>query len=165
MTEGRKKKRGTEFTPVPWITADGYFDPGKFPMDPVVLQTLSSDDHEFRAGCRMLGGMLNFNRPEAGVHLLGLLTYYAGDLKRLEVLVEQLSQFHHKAAADALLAEFRRVKSSNTTRRYLSCVLRSLSYFPGRLVEAGLEELATDTSFSPKLRAKFRELNDSIVRW
>ncbi len=113
----------------------------------------------------MLGSMLYFNRPEAGVYLLGLLGYYAGDLMKLEILVEQLSQFHHEAAAHALLAEFRRLKSSNTTRRYLNSVLRTLSHFPGHLVAAGLKDLAADTSFSPKLRAKFREVNESIVRW
>lgn len=165
MEEGRNKKRGTRLPPVPWITADGYVDLGKLPIDSVLSQTLSLDNDKFRTGCTILGSMLNFDRPEAGVHLLGLLAYYAGDLKRLEVIVEQLSQFHHEAAADALLAEFRRVRSSNTTRRYLNCVLRCLSHFPGRLVDAGLAELAADTSFSPKLRAKFREVNESIVRW
>lgn len=165
MDKGSMKKRDTNPLRVPWLSADGYLDLGKFPIDGVLRQSLSSDDEKFRTGCRTLGSMLNFNRPEAGVHLLGLLKYYAGDLKRLEVVVEQLSQFHHVATADALIAEFRRIKGSNTTRRYLNCVLRSLSHFPGRLVVAGLEELGADASFSPRWRAKFRELNESIVRW
>ena len=35
---------------VPWITKDGNFDPGKFPIDNVLKQALSEDDQEFRRG-------------------------------------------------------------------------------------------------------------------
>jgi len=55
-----------------------------------------------------------------------------------------------------LFGEFRRVKSSNTTRRYLGAVIKALSQMPPELVEAGFEAMADDTSFSPKMRAKFR---------
>jgi hypothetical protein len=140
---------------VPWLTEDG-LDLTKYPIDSVLRQTLSQRDPEFRTGCNLLGSMAAHGRVEAGTFLVGLLEYYAADLERLEAVVEQLSYFHHESSVRALLRELRRVKSSNTTRRYLNRVLRSLSRYPHRLSGEGLEELASDSAFSPKMRAKFR---------
>jgi hypothetical protein len=100
--------------------------------------------------------MAGAGRLEAGLYLIGLLGFYPSDLQRLEVIAGQLGQFPHESSANALLAEIRRVRSSNTTRRYLDRVLRSLAVLPLYLVKSGLEGLAEDTSFSPKMRAKFR---------
>ena len=33
-----------------WITKEGYFDPGKFPIDSVLKQAISDDHKEFRWG-------------------------------------------------------------------------------------------------------------------
>jgi hypothetical protein len=99
--------------------------------------------------------MLSSGQLEACIYLVGLLGYYASDLQKLEVIAEQLSHFAHETAANALFAEIRRVKSSNTTRRYLDHVLRSLAHFPSDLVTAGLQDLADDKSFSSKMRDKF----------
>src|SRR6266404_3815103 len=54
------------------------------------------------------------------------------------------------------ITRIRRLRSSNTTRRYLDRVLQSLAVLPLHLVKSGLEVLAEDTSFSSKMRAKFR---------
>ena len=35
---------------LPWISKEGYFDPGKFPIDSALKQALSNDDQEFRPG-------------------------------------------------------------------------------------------------------------------
>ena len=56
---------------------------------------------------------------------------------------------------DLLFAELKRVKSSNTTRRYLTTIIKVLARMPSELVLDGFEMLASDTSFSPKMRAKF----------
>lgn len=157
-------KPRTKIGSVPWITADGTLDLAEFPIDSILRQTLSPEFDRFRSGCMLLGSMAARRRPEAGVYLIGLLRYYASDLERLEVVAEQLAHFPHESSAHALLAEIRRVKSSNTTRRYLDRVLRSLALFPGRLVDPGLEDLADDTSFSPKMRAKFRHAVESVER-
>ncbi len=61
-----------------------------------------------------------------------------------------------KSCADLLFAELRRIKSSNTTRRYLGAVIKVLSNMPSELVEEGFEALAEDKTFSPKMRDKFR---------
>ena len=54
----------------------------------------------------------------------------------------------------------KRVKSSNTTRRYLGAVIKVLSDMPSELNEEGFRTLAEDRSFSPKMRDKFRAVMD-----
>jgi hypothetical protein len=56
-----------------WITKDGFFDPGQCPIDGVLKQAISDDEHEFRSGLNMLQSMHAHGRQEAGVFLLGLL--------------------------------------------------------------------------------------------
>jgi len=97
----------------PWITADGEIDLDKLPIDGILKQTIDLDNFErFRSGCAVLGSMAGGGRLEAGLYLIGLIGYYASDLQRLEVIVEQLAHFHCPSSANALLAEIRRVKSS-----------------------------------------------------
>jgi len=146
----------------PWITADGEIDLDKLPIDGILKQTIDLDNFErFRSGCAVLGSMAGGGRLEAGLYLIGLIGYYASDLQRLEVIVEQLAHFHCPSSANALLAEIRRVKSSNATR-YLDRVLRSLAVLPADLVNAGLQTLAEDTAFSPKMRAEFCSVRERI---
>lgn len=149
-------KRPSKDRSVPWITPDGYLDFGKLPVDSILRQTLSSEIEAFRSGCRVLGSMVANGRSEAGVYLVGLLRYYGDELERLEVIVEELGRFQHESSAEALLGELRRVKSSNKTRRYLDRVLRSIERLPEHLVKSGLRELIGDTTFTPRMRAKFR---------
>ena len=96
--------------------------------------------------------------------MVGLMQYFAADLQRLAVVADQLSHFRHESSANALFAELRRIKSSNSTRRYLDQVLRSVTRLPRHLVSEGLEDLAYDTSFSVKMRAKFFHALESIQR-
>lgn len=142
----------------PWITEDGYLDVTKFPIDDVLKKTLSDELKDLHTGCVMCSSMVAAGREEAGIYLVGLLRYYASDLRRLEIIANHLGHFHHESAAQALLGEFRRIKSSNTTRIYLNRVLTSLSLMPSHLIVDGLEELANDKSFTPRMRAKFREV-------
>ena len=154
----------TKIGSMPWITPDETLDLAVFPIDSILKQALSPEFDQFRSGCMLLGSMASGSRPEAGVYLVGLLRYYASDLQRLVVVAEQLAHFRDESSAHALLSEIQRVKSSNTTRRYLGRVLQSLARFPSRLVELSLEELANDTSFSLKMRAKFRDVLESTER-
>jgi hypothetical protein len=91
-----------------------------------------------------------------------LSNWPAGLLRVRLVIAGQLGHFPHESSANALLAEIRRVRSSNITRRYLDRVLRSLAVLPPHLIKSGLEVLAEDTSFSPKMRAKFRNCRERI---
>jgi hypothetical protein len=69
-----------------------------------------------------------------------------------------MTGIHTQPCADLLFGELKRVKSSNTTRRYLDAVIKVLSLMPPELVQARWETLAEDKSFSPKMRDKFRAM-------
>jgi hypothetical protein len=139
-----------------WITAEGTIDLAKLPIDGILKEAIDPEFERFRSACVLLGSMASAGRLEAGLYLIGLLACYESDLQKLEVIAGQLGHFPHESSANALLAEIRRVRSSNTTRRYLGRVLQSLSVLPLQLVKSGLEVLAEDTSFSSTMRAKFR---------
>jgi hypothetical protein len=140
----------------PWITKDGFFDPAHFPIDGVLKQALSDDDEQFRSGLNMLASMYVRGRAEAGVFLLGLLVNCEDNWERRIKIVEAMKGIHTTPCAGLLFGELRRVKSSNTTRRYLGAVIEVLSLMSPELVQARFEELADDKSFSPKMRDKFR---------
>ncbi len=145
-----------------WMTAEGTLDLAELPIDGILKQAIDPEFERFRSACTLLGSMAGAGRLEAGLYLIGLLGCYASDLQRLEVIAEQLGHFPHESSANALLAEIRRVRSSNTTRRYLDRLLRSLADLPLHLVKSGLEILAEDTSFSSNMRAKFRNCCERI---
>ena len=145
---------------VPWLTKDG-FDPAKFPIDSVLTQALDADAGKFRSGVGMLRTMCGHGRREAGIFLLGLLLASDDNLERRGIIVEALRDVRTKPCADLLFAELRRVKSSNTTRRYLATVIKVLASMPAELIEDGFAELAADKSFSQKMRDKFRAVISS----
>lgn len=142
----------------PWITAEGHFDVTKFPIDGLLRQAVSGDHDQLRTATRMLESMACRGRREAGIFLLGLLADLPPDaLEDRAYVVDALGRFETESSAAALFGEIRRVKSSNTTRRYLDAVLRAVTMLPAPLVRDGLEKLADETTFSYKMRAKFRE--------
>jgi hypothetical protein len=141
---------------VPWMTKEGYFDPAQFPIESALKQALSDDDQEFRTGLNMLCSMYGHGRTEAGVFLLGVLVNCEDNWEKRIRIVEVMTGIQTKPCADLLFGELKRVKSSNTTRRYLGAVIKVLSSMPSELIEDGFETLAEDRSFSPKMRDKFR---------
>jgi hypothetical protein len=141
---------------VPWITKEGYFDPGKFPIDSALKQALSENDQEFRSGLNLLASMYGHGRTEPGVFFMGLLVNSEDNREKRISIVEAMTGIGTKPCADLLFGELKRVKSSNTTRRYLGAVIKALSTMPSELVEERFEALAEDKSFSPKMRDKFR---------
>jgi hypothetical protein len=141
---------------LPWITEEGYFDPGKLPIDSALKRALSDDDQEFRSGWNVLRSMCGHGRPEVAIFLMGLLVNCEDNWERRISIVEAMAGIDTKPCADALFSELRRVKSSNTTRRYLGAVIKVLATMPSELVEEGFEALAEDKTFSPKMRDKFR---------
>jgi len=141
---------------VPWLTKDGYFDPTKFPIDSVLTQALDADFGKFRSAVNMLLSMYDHGRREAGVFLLGLLVASDDNLEWRGIIVEALRVVPTKPCADLLFAEFRRVKSSNATRRYLDTVIKVLASMPRELIEDSFAKLAADKSFSQRMRSKFR---------
>ncbi len=147
-----KKRLGN----VPWITKEGYFDPGKFPIDSALQQALSTNEQEFRSGLNLLSLMYNHGRTEAGIFLMGLLVNCEDNWEKRISIVEAIRGIDTQSCANLLFGELKRVESSNTTRRYLGAVIKVLSTMPSDLIEEGFEELAADRAFSPKMRAKFK---------
>ena len=80
------------------------------------------------------------------------------NLDRRSLILEALQGVNTKACADLLFWELRRVRSSNTTRRYLATVIRVLASMPSELIQDGFSALADDKSFSQKMRAKFKSV-------
>ena len=142
------------------IVFDGFFDPGTIPLDSVLRQALSEDAARFRAACTTLGTTALAGRREAGVFLLGLLSFYRDDLERLSQVVRALGEFPAPETVAALAAELRRVPSTNQTRTYLNRVFESLTGFPDELVRDRLAELSADRGFSVKWRSKFQTALD-----
>ena len=140
----------------PWITKEGYFDPGKFPIDSALKQALSDDHQEFRSGLNLLASMYGHGRTEAWIFLVGLLATCEDNWDKRISIVEAMRGIDTKPIADLLFSELKRVKSSNTTRRYMETLIKVLSRMPLELVKEGFEALAEDKSFSPKMRDKFR---------
>jgi hypothetical protein len=142
---------------VPWLTKNGSFDPTKFPIDCVLMQALDPDPEKFRSGVGLLRTMSGHGRREAGVFLLGLLLASESDsLERKAIIVEALRDVRTRACVDLLFGELRKVKSSNTTRRYLATVIKVLASMPAELIQDGFAALAADKSFTPKMQDKFR---------
>ena len=146
------------FGNVPWITKDGNLDLTKFPIDNILKQALSGDMGAFRTGVNTLRAMHGYGRDEAGIFLLGLLVACNENLERRGLIVEALRGVNTKACADLLFGELKKVKSSNTTRRYLAEVIKVLTSMPSELIQEGFTLLANDKSFSQKMRAKFNEV-------
>jgi hypothetical protein len=141
---------------VPWITKNGNLDLTRFPIDNVLKQALSEDGQEFKTGLSVLSSMCGYGRTEAGVFLMGLLVNCDDNWEKRITIVEAMRTIHTKPCADLLFNELKRVKSSNTTRRYLATVIKLLSTMPSELTQESFEALAEDRSFSPKMRDKFR---------
>jgi hypothetical protein len=144
------------FGNVPLITTEGYIDPAHFPIESVLKQALSDDDQEFVTGLNMLRSMYAHGRTEAGVFLLGRFVNCDDNWEKRIRIVEAMTGMHTKPCANLLFGELKRVKNSNTTRRYLRAVIKVLSSMPSDLIEEGFETLAEDKSFSPKMREKVR---------
>ena len=159
-----KSKRPPELANVPWITAEGTLDCGKFPIDVPIRQCLDPSSEEFGHGCRFLGSMVSAGRVDAGIFLLGLLRYYEEDLTAVTIVVNSLADFQDPRCATALFGELRRVPSSNKTRRYLDTVITSLTRLPADMVQERFSALSRETAFSYKMRAKFRDAAEAIAR-
>jgi hypothetical protein len=141
---------------VPWITKNGNLDLTRFPIDNILKQALSEDEQEFKTGLSVLSSMCGYGRTEAGVFLMGVLLNCDDNWEKRITIVEAMRSIHTKPCADLLFNELKRIKSSNTTRRYLATVIKVLSSMPSELTEESFEALTEDRSFSPKMRDKFR---------
>jgi hypothetical protein len=135
-----------------------YFDPATYPLEKVVRKALSREDRDFHTACQLLIARKEHAEDEVIVVFLGLLAIYSDNLERLTWIVRLLRILPSEATAQRLFAELRRVKSNNTSRRYLSAVLDTLAEYPLSLTGDWFDELSEDSAFSQRRRAQFRAL-------
>ena len=129
-------------------------DPQNCSIDPVVKLALSDDPQSYSWALQLLRNMAEFKRDEAAVFLIGLLMTCGDDWEKRVTIVGYLHAVETEACVDVLLAELRRVRSTNTTRPYLFEVVRVLSGMPPRLVRSKLEALAQEKSLTPWVRTR-----------
>ncbi len=148
----------------PWITKEGFFDPRQFPIDGILKQAISDDERQRHSALAMLQAMYDHGRKEAGVFLLGLLLTCEDDkLDQRSAIVEALKIVQTQACADLLFRELKRIQCSNTTRRYLTLVIKVLANMPSELVLEKFTSLADDDFFSPRMRAKFQAVLEQFA--
>lgn len=145
------------------MTAHGFIDPAHFPIDPVLKHALSDDRKEFQSAVGLLRSMYNHDREEAGVFLIGLLLVCGDNWEKRRTIANALYDVQSEACVNVLFGELKRVKNTNSTRRYLNEVIDVLSCMTPALVLAGFEELAADKSLTPRMRAKFRNARDDLA--
>jgi hypothetical protein len=141
----------------PWITKDGFLDWTKFPIDSVLKQALRRNNQDFQSACRILTSMYVAGRTEAAIFLFGLLIYNADDIVRKETVVEALGNIETKESAGLLFRELRLTESSNSTRKYINTILKSLRHFPMELTKDDFERLLKDSKWSHRMKKKFKE--------
>ena len=148
------KKLRKEYN-IPWLTKEGYVDCSKYPIEHPIKDSLSNDAQKFRDACRLLGSMSYEGRKDTAIFLFGLICYYSNDIKKLEIIVENLRYFKTKECANFLFGEIERIKSSNTTRIYINTIIDVLCSFPFDLVLEKFIEFSENKKFSYKMRNKF----------
>jgi len=142
-----------------WLTKEGFIDLSKFPIDPILTQTLNENKDEFWSPLSLLHSMHRRGRQEAGIYLLGLLVNWQDDdWERRRLIVEALQDFNTKGCANLLFSELKRVKGSNTTRKYINAILKVLASMPLELIKSGFEELIEDKNFTYRRRNQFEEI-------
>jgi hypothetical protein len=143
---------------ISWITNDGFFDPAKFPIDDILKQAVGNNERHFRSALIMLQSMCDHGRKEAGVFLLGMLVTWEDNWEQRIAIVDALNVVETEACVDLLFRELKRVKSSNTTRKYLTAILKVLMKMPSELVLPGFRSLCNDNFFTPRMRHKFKAI-------
>ena len=155
------KKLKEEYN-IPWLTEEGYVELSKYPINNPAKNSLSRDEQKFRNACRLLGSMAWQGSKEAAIFLFGLISYYNNDIKKLEIIVENFRNFRTKECVSFLFGEIERVKSSNTTRKYINTIINTLRYFPTELVLGKFIEFSEKKKFSYRMRNKFSAIIEEL---
>jgi len=84
------------------LTSDGELDYSKLSIERNIRDAMSDDLATSWQACRVLGSVGSNGRTDAVVFLLGLLSYYRSDLKRLEPVADALGLYPSTRVSDAL---------------------------------------------------------------
>lgn len=129
---------------LPGITEDGFLDPAQFPIDAVLKQALSDDPQVFHSAVSLLRSMCNHERKEAGVFLIGLLLTCGDNWEKRRAIAIALYDVQTEVSVNVLFGELKRLKNTNSTRRYLNEGIDLLSCMSPTLVLSGFDELVAD---------------------
>ena len=146
----------------PSILEDAFHDPENCSIDPVAKVALSDDHQEYTWALSLLRNMYEFGRDEAGVFLIGLLMTCGDNWEKRLAIVKVLYHVQTERCVDVLFGELKRVRNTNSTRRYLRELVSVLSEMPAKLVRSGFEALAEDKSLSHRMRSKFEQALDFL---
>ena len=141
---------------------DAFNDPENCSLDPVAKMALSDDRHEYSWALHLLRNMYEFDREEAGVFLVGHFAHCGNDWEKRMAIVNVLYHVQTAPCVRLLFGELRRVKNTNSTRRYLRELISVLRDMPPKLVRPGFEALAEDKSFTNRARMKFQHVLDYL---
>jgi hypothetical protein len=140
-------------------------DMGKISIERNLDNALSDEPDLVRNAINVIECASAHGRKMAGVFLMGLLVSSDDNWTMKEAIVYALRFTKTKQCAALLCSELRRVKSNNTTRRYLGTIIKVLRYFPEEIIGPEFALLAEDRSFSPKMRKKFRLEEEDDYDW
>lgn len=167
MTEKRRTTRPAHVSPIandryPPTLEAGCSDAENGSIDAAAKLALSDDPQEYCWALRLLRDMAEFKRGEAAVFLIGLLMTCGDNWEKRLAIVEMLHPVKSDACVDVLIGELRRVRSVNSTRRYLQGVLDTLACLPPELVRPGLIALSADGSLTPWVRGRLQVAIDAL---
>jgi len=146
----------------PEILEAAFHDPENCPLDPAAKVALSDDPRMYKWALFLLRNMAEFGRQDAAVFLIGLLMTCGDKWEKRTAIVEMLHAVETDACVDVLLGELRKVKSTNSTRRYLQAVLDALTCLPSKLVRTKLQALAEDVSLTPWVQTRIQAAVDDL---
>jgi hypothetical protein len=134
-----------------------------FPVDQYAKQLESNRSGERDAGISSLSAMIALGNPAAFQTLLQYLSSLAPPrtIKEVHLKKEILRQLacwkDRSAVAAVLIQELGRIPSNNTTRQWISDILKFLARCPLEVVQDPLERMLADRKFSFKLMRKVKE--------
>lgn len=134
------------------------------PVDQYAKQLESNRTSERDAGISSLGAMISLGNPAAFRVLLMFLSSLPppADIKEVHLKIEILRYLDHwkdkSAVAPILIEELGRVPSHNTTRQWVTEILRFLESCPLRVIEEPLRRMLADRKFSPGFRKRLTEV-------
>lgn len=143
---------------VPWVTKEGFLNMEKFPVDGTLKQAVGKNEEEFRCSCQTLISMYVASRSEAAIFLYGLLLHNKHNIERKEIIVEALGHIKTKESVDLLFSELHQTVSSNSTRKYINSILKSLQMFPLENTTEGFEALLSEKKWSYRMKNKFKAI-------
>ena len=134
-----------------------------FPVDQYAKQLESRRTKERDAGISSLGAMIALGNATAFQTLLQYLSSLAPPrtIKEVHLKKEMLRQLacwkDRSAVAPVLIRELGRIPSNNTTRQWITDILKFLACCPLDVVQGPLEGMLSDKKFSFKLMRKVKE--------